>query len=179
MSRLLRFGYNEFTRFRSYGNVPSFSTSNKFGKSSWGTANTRRSRIQGNGQPDNNEVVDRRRSVSIKDFEECVESFFGRIELGLLPMKEVNEDFDVQQSTIDAGERSIVVNLGSAGDYNILTIQTANDRRVLDYFSPASGKLVYAYCDETNTFRSIDDDHDLLGILARDLIKDAKGFPAF
>ena len=156
-----------------------FSTSNKFGKSSWGTANNRRSRLQGSGQPNNNVVVDRRRSVSVKEFEDQVESFFGRIELGLLPMKEVNEDFVVERSTIDAGDRSIVMNLGKTSDNSILTIQTANDRRVIDYFSPTSGKLAYAYCKKTDTFRNIDDDHDLLGILARDLIKDAKGFPAF
>ena len=159
--------------------MSAFSTSNKFGKSSWGTANNGRSRLPGNGQPNNNVVVHRRRSVSIKEFEDRVESFFGRIELGLLPMKEVNEDFVVEQSTIDAGDRSIVMNLGKTSDNSILTIQTANDRRVIDYFSPTSGKLAYAYCKKTDTFRNIDDDHDLLGILARDLIKDAKGFPAF
>ena len=62
-------------------------------------------------------------------------------------MKEVNEDFVVERSTIDAGDRSLVMNLGKASDYSILTIQSANDRRVIDYFSPASGKLVYAYWD--------------------------------
>ena len=54
-----------------------------------------------------------------------------------------------------------------------------HDDRTLEFFSPASGKLIYSYCNETNTFRSVEDDHDLLGILTRDLIKDAKGFPDF
>ena len=114
----------------------------------------------------------------MKDYNDNVDSFFDKVYNGVLPMKIVNTGFEIEKKALN-DEKILSVILGEECEYSNLTLQTVHEDRTLEFFSPASGKLIYSYCNETNTFRSVEDDHDLLGILTRDLIKDAKGFPDF
>ena len=150
---------------------------NKFGN--WGSNNSNRQRQnkQQRVQSKNN-VNSKKRLVNMKDYNDNVDSFFDKVYNGVLPMKIVNTGFEIEKKTLN-DEKILSVILGEECEYSNLTLQTVHEDRTLEFFSPASGKLIYSYCNETNTFRSVEDDHDLLGILTRDLIKDAKGFPDF
>ena len=146
---------------------------NKFGKSNWSSG--------GNARQRSNQDVGRvkKRLVSIDDYNKSVDMFYEKICSGVAPMKNLNVGFAVDKIISDDNEKILSLVLGEDCEYDTLVMQTVNKDRTLDYFSPISGKLIYSYCNDTNTFRSVDDDHDLLGILTRDLIKDAKGFPQF
>lgn len=154
----------------------------KFGKSNWGVKGRENRRQQDNSfrrRSDINGRHNRKKIANNIDYDKCVDSFFEKVYKGILPMININNGFTVERKTLFDSEKLFVVNLGKDCDHVTLTLQTVKENCTLDYFSPANGKLVYSYCEDTLTFRNIDDDHDLLGIFARDLIKDAKGFPQF
>ena len=140
----------------------------------WGSLDASRSRQKTSG-PKYNRT--RQRLVSIEDFRESVTSFYDKVEKGVASMVKINTNMVAERSAQEDGV--FIIKLGDDSEWPSLSFQVNDEERQLDYFSPVSGKLRYHFCDATETFRSIEDDHDDVGILTRDLMRAVKGAPQF
>jgi hypothetical protein len=120
----------------------------------------------------------RQRLINIDDFRKTVDSFYNKVDEGVAPMSKINANMATDRSREEDGV--FVINLGDESELGAsLSFQVDTELRQLNYFSPVSGKLRYHFCGETGTFRSVEDDHDVVGILTRDLMRAVKGAPMF
>lgn len=113
---------------------------------------------------------------SISIFEPAVTSFLSQLEKGLEPMKSVNDIFHVTRDTNEQGDYLVISLRPGEGKY---TIQSDYNVCTLSLISPMSGTYTYVLCGKTNKFVGMDDGHDMIGMLVRDLIKQCNGLPQF
>ena len=113
--------------------------------------------------------------LSEEDFSNGLSAFYTTVEEGLEPMVKLNKNMSVVRS--NEGNLSVLLGDCSEKDWPSLNFEASTYEKKLMYFSPVNGKIIYKFCKATNTFRSEDDDHDLLGILTRDVMRAVKGSP--
>jgi len=114
----------------------------------------------------------------IKDlatFLSASDSFLSHIEKGLEPMKPVNDEFIISRGSNEVGD-FLTINAGIGTTYSI---QVEIETYTIKMISPMSGTYSYVLCGTKGTFVGMHDEHDLIGMLVRDLIKHTNGLPQF
>ena len=109
-------------------------------------------------------------------FLDASSAFLTKAAAALEPMKAHNDIFNIQRSTNDQGEVLKIILKPSEGQY---VLQVDNDLRTLTLLSPISGNYTYVLCKQTHEFIDMEDNHSLVGMLVRDLIRHCNGLPQF
>ena len=109
-------------------------------------------------------------------FLDASNAFLTKAAAALEPMKAHNDIFNIQRSTNDQGEVLKIILKPSEGQY---VLQVDNDLRTLNLMSPISGNYTYVLCKQTHEFIDMEDNHSLVGMLVRDLIRHCNGLPQF
>ena len=109
-------------------------------------------------------------------FLDASNAFLTKAAAALEPMKAHNDIFNIQRSTNDQGEVLKIILKPSEGQY---VLQVDNDLRTLTLLSPISGNYTYVLCKQTHEFIDMEDNHSLVGMLVRDLIRHCNGLPQF
>jgi frataxin-like iron-binding protein CyaY len=106
------------------------------------------------------------------DFRGKAKEFMTSTKAALESMQEVNEPFNVTFF----GDK-LVIDLGKKGEY-ILT--TDYEMLMITCQTPVSGKFAYYYDLDNNTWLNKDDDHDVRGLITRDMMRqNLLGVPKF
>jgi frataxin-like iron-binding protein CyaY len=105
------------------------------------------------------------------DFAEEAQRMFKSIEAAVAPLESQNTNFNVSYG--NDGELVIATHRGR----HILKVD--GNRRLIVLQSYFSGFHKYAFFPEEQTWLSIQDGHDLRGLLTRDLMRHCIGVPAF
>lgn len=110
----------------------------------------------------------------VGNFNQAVDIVFDNIEKTLRPLLPMNKDFEliVQPRT----EIRLKVGNNERGHY-IFTPNYENE--LLRVNSPYSGSFEYYYDTETENWLCVVDNHDMRGIITRDLLKHCIGCPQF
>lgn len=96
---------------------------------------------------------------------------FRSIEAAVDPLKSQNTNFSVSYE--NDGELVITTHRGR----HVLSVD--GNRRLIVFRSYFSGFHKYAFFPDEKTWLSIQDGHDLRGLLTRDLMRHCSGVPAF
>eukprot|EP00949_MAST-11_sp_MAST-11-sp1_P003677 g3677.t1 len=102
--------------------------------------------------------------------------FFDRVKQAMVPLQDANKGFIVEQ--VDAHDLRISF-ADDDGKRCEMRVWFHVDEGILYLDAPISGTFKYSFCQVSDTFRSIDDDHDIVGLMTRDLLWKVKGAPAF
>lgn len=86
-------------------------------------------------------------------------------------MKTDNSDFVVTSS-----DSELVIDVGEKGKF-VFTIDYELSR--INLVSPVSGVFQYAYDEDTMQWLNSNDNHDIRGLITRDLLRYWKGLPNF
>lgn len=105
------------------------------------------------------------------DFDEEAKKLMNLIIKAVEPILEINGYYFE-----DRGAMGLALKCGSKGSY---TFKIDFEELILIYRSPVSGSLQYKFCPESKLWLSINDGHDLRGIITRDLIRHSMGMPNF
>lgn len=108
-------------------------------------------------------------------FLDASNAFLTKAAAALEPMKAHNDIFNIQRSMNDQGEVLKIILKPSEGQY---VLQVDNDF-TLTLMSPISGNYTYVLCKQTHEFIDMEDNHSLVGMLVRDLIRHCNGLPQF
>mmetsp|Transcript_28384 Transcript_28384/g.35104 ORF Transcript_28384/g.35104 Transcript_28384/m.35104 type:complete len:213 (+) Transcript_28384:94-732(+) len=117
--------------------------------------------------------------VALKDktkFLEAAKSFLSKAIVALEPMKAYNDVFELERCSNDQGESLTIRLKPSEGQY---ILQVDDEVCTLTLQSPMSGNYTYVLCAKTNSFVGMIDNHSLVGMLVRDLIRHCNGIPQF
>ena len=109
-------------------------------------------------------------------FLDASNAFLTKAAAALEPMKAHNDIFNIQRSMNDQGEVLKIILKPSEGQY---VLQVDNDFFSLTLMSPISGNYTYVLCKQTHEFIDMEDNHSLVGMLVRDLIRHCNGLPQF
>ena len=134
-------------------------------------ANRRRSKAM-TSPPDEGPNTTGVTEIPLYDFDFEVKNVMQKFYHGILPMQEINKNFEMEYSP---GIPSLIINTAKG---KLQFIKDAT-RPILIYVSYTSGNLNYYFNSEDGLWRSDRDDHELRGIVLRDLIKFNKGMPKF
>ena len=86
-------------------------------------------------------------------------------------MKEVNKVFNITVSDTD-----ITIDIGDKGQF---IIKADKKLERITVATPVSGFFTYKYNEENKTWLSVDDSHDLRGLITRDFVRICVGCPNF
>ncbi len=100
-----------------------------------------------------------------------VEAFFDKLEAGLQMMKASNDHF-----VITRDDDKMFIDVGENGTF-ILIVRS--DDQEISVQSPVNGGHAYTFDAERDWWVDVNDDHNLLELLSRDLMYVAKGYPTF
>ncbi|KAG5188391.1 hypothetical protein JKP88DRAFT_304888 [Tribonema minus] len=104
--------------------------------------------------------------------EQLAQAEMERVVAAVDRMKEDNAIFEVIHA-----DGKVSIDLGpKIGTYQIRFV---HDLRVLQLSSPRSGGFMYVYDEKTRKWLGREDAHDFEGMLTRDLIQQANGYPDF
>jgi hypothetical protein len=108
------------------------------------------------------------------EFVQAATALLDRLEVGLDPMKAVNDFFEVERFFGDMGE-VLTIDLGPKdGKYRV---EMSLEDHVFEYTSPISGKILYVLSATTGEWVGMEDGHSFEGLLVRDLIRQCRGLP--
>lgn len=121
-------------------------------------------------------VLRRRRQNAVVDdksidFQEKAEQCVSKIKSVMEDMKTHNNNF-----TITSSESELVVDVGDKGKF-VFTIDYEMSR--INFLSPVSGVFQYTYDETTMQWLDSNDNHDIRGLVTRDLLRYWKGLPNF
>ena len=124
------------------------------------------------GVVDQNKKEDEVNQIEYENFlisaDECLDKFHR----ALLPMIPLNPSFVL---SLIPGEE-VKLDTGARGSF-ILTI--APETLCMNLLTPISGVYQYSHDPETDTWLSVADNHDMRGIVTRDLLRYFRGCPEF
>lgn len=109
-------------------------------------------------------------------FLDASNAFLTKAAAALEPMKAHNDIFNIQRSMNDQGQVLKIILKPSEGQY---VLQVDNDLLTLTLMSPISGNYTYVLCKHTHEFVDMEDNHSLIGMVTRDLIRHCNGLPQF
>lgn len=114
--------------------------------------------------------------VSSINFSFQIEKVLGKIyqalQVGIIP---VNENFKLARCT-ERAQESVSLDAGDRGFY-VFSVDWKMERLTVQ--TPISGIRQYEYEPAEDTWLNTIDRHDMRGIVTRDLLRHAKGCPAF
>jgi frataxin-like iron-binding protein CyaY len=113
--------------------------------------------------------------VSLSDFSfhhEAI-SCLDHIERALKPIMECNSEY-----TFERNAKQIVMDTGSTNK-GIYKFMIDHENQCITINSPTSGYLRYIFDEESKQWLSSTDSHDMRGLITRDILRHAKGCPAF
>ena len=100
------------------------------------------------------------------------ECMIAEIHDAIFPMKATNPEFRIEQVTSD----ELVVYIGDRGSY---TFRIDQSQEVIVVISPISGHHKYNFDPREGLWLGTADRHDMRGLITRDFLRHAIGFPQF
>jgi hypothetical protein len=122
-------------------------------------------------------------TVSEYDFDKEMNRLLTNIYHGVLPMKEVNDEFSVTLNLeacslmIDTLRGNFSLTSVDAADAGVTAASLSSDSKFLRFQTYISGVHHYSYIAQEDVWRSVHDDHDIRGLITRDLLKHCAGCP--
>jgi hypothetical protein len=117
------------------------------------------------------------------DFDKEMNRLLTNIYHGVLPMKEVNVEFSVTLNLeacslmIDTLRGNFTLTSVDAADAGVTAASLSSESKFLRFQTYISGVHHYSYIAQEGVWRSVQDDHDIRGLITRDLLKHCAGCP--
>ena len=117
------------------------------------------------------------------DFDKEMNRLLTNIYHGVLPMKEVNVEFSVTLNLeacslmIDTLRGNFSLSSVDAADAGVTAASLSSESKFLRFQTYISGVHHYSYIAQDDVWRSVQDDHDIRGLITRDLLKHCAGCP--
>jgi frataxin-like iron-binding protein CyaY len=104
--------------------------------------------------------------------EELASAELTRVELAMKRMQEANANLSVER-----WDRGLDIDLGTK--LGVYQVRYLAETKCLQLESPKSGSYFYHYDPPTDKWIAVKDGHDFEGMLTRDIIQQANGYPDF
>lgn len=117
------------------------------------------------------------------DFDKEMNRLLTNIYDGVLPMKDVNEEFSVTLNPemcsliIETLRGNFSLTSVDAADAGVTAASLSSESKFLRFQTYISGVHHYSYIAQEDVWRSVQDDHDIRGLITRDLLKHCAGCP--
>jgi frataxin-like iron-binding protein CyaY len=122
----------------------------------------------------NQKIVNANSIISIEDlFSAKSKEFLIKFQSAVQPMCEVNPSFLI---TNNEGNEEVILDVGAKGKF---VLKTDHEIQRLNLSTPISGVFQYKYDNATGEWLCEVDNHDIRGLITRDLIRYFRGCPSF
>ena len=117
------------------------------------------------------------------DFDKEMNRLLTNIYDGVLPMKDVNVEFSVTLNLegcsliIETLRGNFSLTSVDAADAGVTAASLSSESKFLRFQTYISGVHHYSYIEQEDVWRSVQDDHDVRGLITRDLLKHCAGCP--
>eukprot|EP01041_Mallomonas_annulata_P008357 gene8357-17216_t len=104
-------------------------------------------------------------------FRDEAKNMLQKIKIAVSDMKSLNPTFNIELT-----DTCLFIDIGEKGAF---IVQSDNVMENINLISPVSGALEYKYDPESQNWLSIRDNHDIRGLMTRDLVRICVGCPNF